>query len=166
MPSSTSIFDSVEVDGVPVAGGGSSSSAKLRASNLVGYGSGTKIPRFTSLDENTGAAYWTYTGNDATFGTKITILEDGVYAGMIFAFGNGSSQSVGWTLNEPDAQNNNSPYQVTDPYLLVGNYITGNTIGDASFVWPLVVGDIIRPHTDGYDNNSIKAFIKFCRIGA
>jgi hypothetical protein len=133
-------------------------SAMLRTQNFTAYGSSdTKIPRFSNVITNFGTA-WTFTTN-ATEGSKITILEDGVYSLSLSMQGlMGQRHEAGFSLNASAPDLTNSISNLASPKR-IGNAVDTGSGSDWSIttyhtILNLSSNDVVRPHTDGTDPGS------------
>jgi alpha-tubulin suppressor-like RCC1 family protein len=130
--------------------------AMLKLRGFAAYGtSDTNIPRFTTVATNFGSA-WTFTTN-ATEGSKITILQDGIYSLAInFASTNSvNSDFCGFSLNA-SAADRDTPIQNLAPPGRIGissdQSTSSGILSQPSFstVIRLSSNDVVRPHTSGH----------------
>lgn len=129
-----------------------------------GYGSSsTKIRRFTSSSvTGTGISY---PGDSATLGAELTIVEDGIYA-MNYIDGRGSSNAgshSGISLNASSLTTNIQGLALTE-ILALDSAFTATEYLNASAVWRLSAGDVIRPHGNGNANENAIAQFRITQI--
>jgi predicted RecA/RadA family phage recombinase len=125
-----------------------------------GHGStNTKIRNFTVKESQTGTAL-SVTYNDATNGTSVQLLEDGVYAITYSAdYSTAGTAFIGASVDSTQLTTNLS--SITASGVLMATATAANTEGSVSVTRRLRAGQVIRPHTNGFGSGATAAYIKF-----
>lgn len=125
--------------------------SEVRLHGANGYGStDTKIPRYSTVDLNTGTAI-TFS-DSATEGTKFTINVSGYYSLAMSQDRNSGEAVAGFSLNASAGQRTTTLYSVAAPTRLI-HHFEGSTssfnLAHAAWTGYLAAGDVVRPHSNG-----------------
>lgn len=132
--------------------------ARIRLNTGNGHGSiNTRIRRFSTVVLNTGIGI-TY-ADSATGGASFTCTESGVYA-FCYSDCYNTASLFGLSLNTSQQATNISSITAADRLAITTNQATDSP-GFVSITLPLIVGDIVRPHTSGSSESTVPALVSF-----
>lgn len=118
-----------------------------------GYGStNTKVRRYSNIRKNTGTAI-TY-ADSAANGASFTINEAGVYAMHVRDSISAGAAVIGITVNGTALTTNlSTPLTYAQGLRATGQGVS-SSLSNAAVTLNLAVGDIVRPHDNGTNNNT------------
>lgn len=160
--SSTIHIEKLGGNAVAVAYAGVARDCMFRAHGWAGYGSGTNIPYFSTVDKDTSSGFFTYT-NDATNGLSLTVTQSGVYS-LVWGYLINTPTYAGISLNSSQLSTPVSKITASTRLAIGTSSAVGYT-ANPQWTGYLNAGDVIRPHTNGYgSSNDALAYLTFCKI--